>query len=189
MPRQRAGCCVRRRERAFTEFPQTLTMDLSTSMPGSCKSKGTGLAKTKLCKYHILGQCAKGRACSFAHDANEMKVAIDAVDTSHAKVCRNLINTGRCDELSCPYAHSRKELLEKPVGPLNSRLDQATRLCLATFTSDAHSKKSGSSDSNGRRWAASIVVIICTFSGLSHSYSELSNSCADSAAVEFAVVT
>jgi len=114
MPRQRAGFCPRRREKALDEIP----------------GDAAGLAKTKLCKYHILGQCMKGRGCQFAHHVSEIKAT---PDTSHARVCRNLINTGRCDEPGCPYVHNRQQLLEKPVGLSVSRLDQASRLCFATF--------------------------------------------------------
>lgn len=122
MPRQRAGFCPRRREKCSDEF-----------------SRDKGLAKTKLCKYHILGQCVKGGGCQFAHDVNEIKSTPGA---AHAKVCRNLINTGRCDEPSCPYVHSKEQLLEKSVNVSASRLDQASRLCFATFASDTSASRS-----------------------------------------------
>jgi len=123
MPRQRAGFCSRRREKQSEEIP----------------GDAAGLAKTKLCKYHILGQCMKGRGCQFAHHVSEIMVT---PDTSHAKVCRNLINTGRCNEPGCPYVHNRQQLFDKPVGLSVSRLDQASRLCFATFAPRASACRS-----------------------------------------------
>lgn len=122
MPRQRAGFCPRRREKGSDDF-----------------SRDKGLAKTKLCKYHILGQCVKGGGCQFAHDVSEIKSTPGA---AHAKVCRNLINTGRCDEIGCPYVHNKEQLLEKSVNVSASRLDQASRLCFATFASDTSASRS-----------------------------------------------
>lgn len=123
MPRPRAGFCPRRREKVSDEFCRDFK----------------GLAKTKLCKYHILGQCAKGGGCQFAHDASEIKAT---PHVAHAKVCRNLINTGRCDEPDCPYVHNKEQLLEKSVSASTSRLDQASRLCFATFAPDTPASRS-----------------------------------------------
>jgi hypothetical protein len=63
--------------------------------------------KTKLCKFHILGMCTKGTACGFAHSASEMRAL---PDLSCTKFCKTLINTGRCDDPNCLYAHNKEQL-------------------------------------------------------------------------------
>jgi hypothetical protein len=63
--------------------------------------------KTKMCKFHILGMCAKGRECQFAHCMDEMNPLPDLYRT---KLCKNLINTGKCDNPTCKYAHNKVEL-------------------------------------------------------------------------------
>jgi hypothetical protein len=63
--------------------------------------------KTKMCKFHIMGQCAKGEKCLFAHSQEELNALPDLRCT---KLCRTLLKTGRCDAIDCTYAHSKEEL-------------------------------------------------------------------------------
>lgn len=63
--------------------------------------------KTKMCKFHILGMCAKGTQCRFAHDRVELQ---NLPDLSRTKLCKTLINTGSCEDPECRYAHSKEEL-------------------------------------------------------------------------------
>lgn len=63
--------------------------------------------KTKMCKFHILGMCAKGPDCQFAHSMEEMNPLPDLYRT---KLCKSLINTGQCDNPTCKYAHNKVEL-------------------------------------------------------------------------------
>lgn len=63
--------------------------------------------KTKLCKFFILGACARGTDCAFAHDASEMQ---SIPDLSRTKICKTLINTGSCNDPDCTYAHNKEEL-------------------------------------------------------------------------------
>lgn len=63
--------------------------------------------KTKMCKFHIIGACAKGPACPFAHSKAEMKALPDLTCT---KLCKALIETGVCNNKACTYAHNKVEL-------------------------------------------------------------------------------
>lgn len=67
--------------------------------------------KTKMCKFYILGVCARGSDCAFAHDATEMN---QMPDLSRTKICKTLINTGDCDDPECTYAHNKEELRSVP---------------------------------------------------------------------------
>jgi len=64
-------------------------------------------SKTKMCKFEIIGMCAKGEKCPFAHGRAEMKPLPDLTCT---KLCKTLIQTGVCESRSCKYAHSKEEL-------------------------------------------------------------------------------
>jgi len=84
-------------------------------------------SKTKLCKFELLGICAKGRACPFAHGGAEMKPLPDLRCT---KLCVSLLQTGQCDTPDCTFAHSREEL--RTTGTFRK-----TKLC-RFFTQTGH---------------------------------------------------
>lgn len=44
----------------------------------------------------------KGDSCGFLHQ----------FDPARMPVCRNLIKTGKCDDMDCPYKHSLDEIKE-----------------------------------------------------------------------------
>jgi len=71
-------------------------------------------SKTKMCKFHILGMCAKGDGCKFAHHKDELN---PVPDLSRTKLCKTLISTGSCEDPHCSYAHSREELRSMPTVP------------------------------------------------------------------------
>jgi len=87
----------------------------SSSIPGESRSERTAVfAKTKMCKFHIMGSCTKGSGCRFAHDRYEMQ---SLPDLSRTKLCRTLIETGTCNNQLCTYAHSGDELRPMPDAP------------------------------------------------------------------------
>lgn len=77
-------------------------------------------AKTKMCKFFILGSCAKGADCRFAHFKEELNELPDLLCT---KLCKALINTGQCLDSNCQNAHSKDELRSAPAGAEQSDAD------------------------------------------------------------------
>jgi len=63
--------------------------------------------KTKLCKFFIMGICAKNEQCQFAHDKREMRPLPKLACT---KLCKTLIEKGVCRQANCTYAHCKDEL-------------------------------------------------------------------------------
>eukprot|EP00397_Hematodinium_sp_SG-2012_P025795 GEMP01026979.1.p1 GENE.GEMP01026979.1~~GEMP01026979.1.p1 ORF type:complete len:596 (+),score=108.94 GEMP01026979.1:62-1789(+) len=63
--------------------------------------------KTKLCKFFIMGICAKKDNCQFAHDRREMR---PLPNLGRTKLCKTLIEKGSCRNQNCTYAHSKDEL-------------------------------------------------------------------------------
>jgi hypothetical protein len=75
-------------------------------------------SKTKMCRFFILGKCAKGLQCPYAHDKRDLR---DMPDLRCTKICNTLIQTGECNNKNCAYAHNHKEL--------RSTAFQKTKLC------------------------------------------------------------
>lgn len=66
------------------------------------------LNKTRLCKFFARGgQCAKGRACTFAHRQAELRPSVDFTRTCF---CPAKLQRGVCNNPKCRYAHTQKEL-------------------------------------------------------------------------------
>mmetsp|Transcript_87206 Transcript_87206/g.244094 ORF Transcript_87206/g.244094 Transcript_87206/m.244094 type:complete len:664 (+) Transcript_87206:115-2106(+) len=86
-------------------------------------------SKTKMCKFHILGMCAKGEACKFAHHKDELN---PLPDLSRTKLCKTLISTGSCNDPHCSYAHNREEMRAMPGGSSERAL--AGRGAVAAFS-------------------------------------------------------
>lgn len=53
-----------------------------------------------------MGKCAKGKQCPWAHDESELKAAPDLRCT---KLCREMMNKGKCTKANCNFAHSNTE--------------------------------------------------------------------------------
>ncbi|CAL1162012.1 unnamed protein product [Cladocopium goreaui] len=92
-------------------------------------------SKTKMCKFHLLGVCAKGSSCIFAHCRDELRPAPDLLRT---KICKTLINTGACHDPQCRFAHNRDELrsasfgrVPSPRGPHQRLQREPTEICYA----------------------------------------------------------
>jgi len=63
-------------------------------------------SKTKMCKFHRAGKCAKGEQCPWAHDPSELQAAPDLRRT---KICKELVAKGKCTNAHCSFAHSKEE--------------------------------------------------------------------------------
>mmetsp|Transcript_6773 Transcript_6773/g.10864 ORF Transcript_6773/g.10864 Transcript_6773/m.10864 type:complete len:433 (+) Transcript_6773:60-1358(+) len=96
--------------------------------------------KTKMCKFHILGMCAKGTDCCFAHDQAEMN---PIPDLSRTKICKTLINTGICTDDNCKYAHNRDELRDVPPGSITDDFSGKQRSAKTTANAPSLSLPQG----------------------------------------------
>jgi len=70
-------------------------------------NRNTQFSKTKLCRFNLLGICAKGLQCPFAHGSAELAPLPDLRCT---KLCKQLLSTGSCTTPGCTYAHTKEEL-------------------------------------------------------------------------------
>jgi len=64
-----------------------------------------------MCKFHLMGSCQRGTQCRFAHDQCELQTLPDLART---KVCKQLLQTGHCEDPHCTYAHSLEEFRVVP---------------------------------------------------------------------------
>lgn len=64
-------------------------------------------AKTKMCKFELIGCCLKGTSCQFAHSESEMQ---SLPDLSKTKLCPAFIKNGVCDVPGCTFAHDKVEI-------------------------------------------------------------------------------
>lgn len=92
-------------------------------VPASFPRSVGHFAKTKMCKFEILGMCTKGTACEFAHSPAEMHASPDLTRT---KICKTLIASGECLNPRCTYAHSAAEL--RPMKTESVRTSSSNRL-------------------------------------------------------------
>lgn len=78
------------------------------------RSTGASIfTKTKLCKFNVLGVCNKGEDCHFAHGIQELHPTPDLFRT---KLCKRLIDTGRCEDHACQFAHTKEQLRSAAIG-------------------------------------------------------------------------
>lgn len=90
-------------------------------MAGVKQNRNSQFSKTKMCRFELLGICAKGLQCPFAHGSTELRALPDLRNT---KLCRELLQTGECNNRNCTYAHNREELrstLERSAPPHRAR--------------------------------------------------------------------
>eukprot|EP00933_Yihiella_yeosuensis_P081171 TRINITY_DN94726_c0_g1_i1.p1 TRINITY_DN94726_c0_g1~~TRINITY_DN94726_c0_g1_i1.p1 ORF type:complete len:353 (+),score=63.85 TRINITY_DN94726_c0_g1_i1:35-1093(+) len=63
--------------------------------------------RTKMCTFHMAGNCARGDLCDFAHGDDDVKPLPNLWKT---KLCKSFMRTGSCPNLDeCTYAHSHAE--------------------------------------------------------------------------------
>lgn len=82
-------------------------MIVAEKEPDVLFDRATLFTKTKMCKFHLVGICAKGSSCMYAHDQVELSALPDLFRT---KLCKSLISSGQCDDPNCKYAHNKDEL-------------------------------------------------------------------------------
>jgi len=69
---------------------------------------GHSLDKTRLCQFFGEGRCQRGRACSFAHSAAELRAPPDLY---RSQLCMEFEETGACRYgAACRFAHGAEEL-------------------------------------------------------------------------------
>lgn len=64
-------------------------------------------SKTKACRFYNAGKCTKGTDCQFAHSLVELRPIPDLRCT---RMCKTIVQCGKCDSPTCPFAHSKAEL-------------------------------------------------------------------------------
>jgi hypothetical protein len=82
-------------------------MAAAAAAPAASQGRICQFSKTKMCRFELLGMCAKGKQCPFAHGNGELRPLPDLRNT---KMCRELLKTGQCSTIGCAYAHGREEL-------------------------------------------------------------------------------
>jgi len=66
------------------------------------------LDKTKMCKFHARGRCARGKACSFAHGVDEL---LTAPNLHKTQLCADFARDGQCRRgARCKFAHGVGQL-------------------------------------------------------------------------------
>mmetsp|Transcript_104933 Transcript_104933/g.326183 ORF Transcript_104933/g.326183 Transcript_104933/m.326183 type:complete len:325 (+) Transcript_104933:51-1025(+) len=96
---------------------------MSAPMAAAQPSRNLQFSKTKMCRFELLGMCAKGTQCPFAHSTGELRPLPDLRCT---KLCRELLQSGACSNRNCSYAHSREELRKPSHEELRAATDKAT---------------------------------------------------------------
>jgi len=69
--------------------------------------------KTKLCRFFVVGACAKGSECRFAHGAGELS---ELPDFTKTQLCSSFLFFRACTAPGCAFAHSPRELRPRAAG-------------------------------------------------------------------------
>eukprot|EP00928_Gymnodinium_smaydae_P065250 TRINITY_DN48416_c0_g1_i1.p1 TRINITY_DN48416_c0_g1~~TRINITY_DN48416_c0_g1_i1.p1 ORF type:complete len:561 (-),score=98.86 TRINITY_DN48416_c0_g1_i1:192-1874(-) len=113
-------------------------------------------AKTKMCKFFMVGACTQGDNCRFAHDDVELS---GTPDLNGTKVCKQLIKKGVCKDPKCTYAHSKEELRLVPgfnddpetVAKLMKTLATAQQGKAGVDGSEAGNRNAGGKSKTGKK--------------------------------------
>jgi len=87
--------------------------------------KKTRYYKTKMCKFHATGMCARDSLCPFAHSSEESNPLPDLFRT---QLCPALKAGVICAVNNCKYAHSHNELQKTGKTPKTTHLQQKQEL-------------------------------------------------------------
>ena len=69
--------------------------------------------QTRLCKFHIAGNCIRGTSCNFAHSMEQIR---DQPDFSKTRLCVDYCTDQWCrDGDYCKFAHGEHELRPHPA--------------------------------------------------------------------------
>lgn len=69
--------------------------------------------QTRLCKFHIAGNCIRGTSCNFAHSIEQIR---DQPDFSKTRLCVDYCTDQWCrDGDHCKFAHGEHELRPHPA--------------------------------------------------------------------------
>ncbi|CAK0825781.1 unnamed protein product [Prorocentrum cordatum] len=69
--------------------------------------------KTTLCKFFVLGACARNEDCKFAHGQDELSALPDFTRT---RLCPSVLASRACQARGCAFAHSLAELRPRVDG-------------------------------------------------------------------------
>ena len=68
--------------------------------------------QTRLCKFHVAGNCVRGTSCNFAHSIDQIR---DQPDFSKTRLCADYLQSQWCrDGQYCKFAHGEHELRPHP---------------------------------------------------------------------------
>jgi len=67
------------------------------------------LQKTKLCRYHMKGNCKHGSSCRFAHGQDQL---LQPPNLQKTRMCPDFLANGKCTNQQCTFAHYENELKE-----------------------------------------------------------------------------
>ena len=68
--------------------------------------------QTRLCKFHVAGNCVRGNSCNFAHSIDQIR---DQPDFSKTRLCADYLQAQWCrDGQYCKFAHGEHELRPHP---------------------------------------------------------------------------
>lgn len=90
------------------------------------------LRKTKMCRYHLRGNCKHGSGCCFAHGSTDLA---RRPDLSKTQLCLTFQLGGQCNDPNCGFAHSKEELR-------STNLCYKTTLCMWYMAGNCRNGKS-----------------------------------------------
>jgi len=72
-PMPTAAVCLPAPRQPVKPFRSVDSVETESSEPAQMSSLKLLSVKTKMCKFHLVGQCCKGEACTYAHNPEELR--------------------------------------------------------------------------------------------------------------------